>query len=117
MAVISWCTYLVVYRFPMLGINASSAVGSIQIGYCGSDIISMCGIGLVIFQITASFGVGFSSYNMSIKINSLLSLYMRGVVHALSVHMDCAGGRQGHALPVRGRLCWAGTVAETTMLM
>merc|ERR1712063_983 len=52
MTVISWCTYPVVYLFPMLGIAASSAVVSIQIGYCISDIISKCGVGLVIYQVT-----------------------------------------------------------------
>merc|ERR1711953_1101828 len=36
MTVISWCTYPIVYLFPMLGINAASAVVSIQIGYCAS---------------------------------------------------------------------------------
>merc|ERR1712100_188592 len=50
--VISWCTYPIVYLFPMLGINAASAVVSIQIGYCASDIISKCGVGLLIYQIT-----------------------------------------------------------------
>merc|ERR1712232_5624 len=52
MTVISWCTYPIVYLFPMLGINAASAVVSIQIGYCVSDIISKCGVGLVIYQIS-----------------------------------------------------------------
>merc|ERR1712224_199595 len=52
MTVISWCTYPIVYLFPMLGINAATAVVSIQIGYCASDIISKCGVGLVIYQIT-----------------------------------------------------------------
>jgi len=52
MTVISWCTYPVVYLFPMFGISASSAVVAIQIGYCVSDIISKCGVGLVIYQIT-----------------------------------------------------------------
>jgi len=52
MTVISWCTYPVVYLFPMLGITASSAVVAIQVGYCISDIISKCGVGLVIYQIT-----------------------------------------------------------------
>jgi len=52
MTVISWCTYPVVYLFPMLGIPASTSVVSIQIGYCVSDIISKCGVGLVIYQIT-----------------------------------------------------------------
>jgi len=50
--VISWCTYPVVYLFPMLGISAASSVVSIQIGYCVSDIISKCGVGIVIYQIT-----------------------------------------------------------------
>jgi bacteriorhodopsin len=52
MTVISWCTYPIVYLFPMLGINASTAVVSIQIGYCASDIISKCGVGILIYQIT-----------------------------------------------------------------
>merc|ERR1712084_176917 len=52
MTVVSWCTYPVVYLFPMLGISASNAVVSIQLGYCVSDIISKCGVGLVIYQVT-----------------------------------------------------------------
>merc|ERR1719161_1184990 len=52
MTVISWCTYPIVYLFPMLGVNAAHAVVSIQVGYCASDIISKCGVGLVIYQIT-----------------------------------------------------------------
>merc|ERR1712166_836185 len=34
--VISWCTYPVVYLFPMMGIDAAHAVVGIQIGYCAS---------------------------------------------------------------------------------
>merc|ERR1712125_136826 len=52
MTVISWCTYPVVYLFPMLGVSAANAVVSIQLGYCVSDIISKCGVGLVIYQIS-----------------------------------------------------------------
>merc|ERR1712080_684284 len=52
MTVISWCTYPIVYLFPMLGVNAAHAVVGIQIGYCASDIISKCGVGLVIYQIS-----------------------------------------------------------------
>merc|ERR1711937_982286 len=52
MTVISWCTYPIVYLFPMFGIEAAEAVVGIQIGYCASDIISKCGVGLVIYQIT-----------------------------------------------------------------
>merc|ERR1739844_46726 len=52
MTVISWCTYPIVYLLPMLGITAARAVVSIQLGYCVSDIISKCGVGLVIYQIS-----------------------------------------------------------------
>merc|ERR1711871_635211 len=52
MTVISLCTYPVVYLFPMLGIEAATAVVSIQLGYCVSDIISKCGVGLVIYKIS-----------------------------------------------------------------
>ena len=33
-------------------LTAADAVVAIQIGYCASDIISKCGVGLVIYQIT-----------------------------------------------------------------
>merc|ERR1719409_2014442 len=36
----------------MIGITGSAAVIYIQIGYCVSDIISKCGVGLMIYQIT-----------------------------------------------------------------
>jgi bacteriorhodopsin len=52
MTVISWCTYPIVYLFPMLGIDAANAIVGIQVGYCCSDIISKCGVGLVVYQIT-----------------------------------------------------------------
>merc|ERR1739848_243928 len=49
-------TFIAAYHyiriFPMLGITASNAVVAIQIGYCVSDIISKCGVGLVIYQVT-----------------------------------------------------------------
>jgi len=50
--VISWCTYPVVYLMPMLGVSGSQAVVLIQIGYCVADVISKCGVGLIIYQIT-----------------------------------------------------------------
>merc|ERR1712107_913176 len=52
--VVSWCTYPIVYLFPMFGITGSMAVVGIQIGYSVSDIISKCGVGLVIYQISAA---------------------------------------------------------------
>merc|ERR1711862_463352 len=52
MTVISWGTYPIVYLFPMLGFSAAKAIVSIQMGYCASAIISKCGVGLVIYQIS-----------------------------------------------------------------
>jgi len=50
--VISWCTYPVVYVFPMFGLNGPDAVVGIQLGYCAADIISKCGVGFLIYNIT-----------------------------------------------------------------
>merc|ERR1712182_180333 len=44
--VVSWCT------FPMMGISGPGSVVAIQLGYSCSDIISKCGVGLLIYQIT-----------------------------------------------------------------
>merc|ERR1712174_54579 len=49
---IGLCTYPVVYVFPMMGISGAQAVVAIQVGYCASDIISKCGLGLMIYGIT-----------------------------------------------------------------
>merc|ERR1711966_453942 len=51
MTVISWCTYPVVYIFPMMGMEGAQAVVGIQIGYCISDIISKCGVGMLTYRI------------------------------------------------------------------
>merc|ERR1711998_74519 len=37
MTCISWCTYPIVYLFPMFQINPAGAVVGIQLGYCVSD--------------------------------------------------------------------------------
>jgi len=50
--VISWCTYPVVYLFPFFGLDGPNAVIAIQLGYCCSDIISKCGVGFLIYNIT-----------------------------------------------------------------
>lgn len=50
--VISWLTYPVVYILPMLGLHGATLVVGIQVGYCISDIISKCGVGILICNIT-----------------------------------------------------------------
>jgi len=52
MTVISWLTYPIVFILPMLGLSGPNAVVAIQMGYCLSDIISKCGVGLLIYGIT-----------------------------------------------------------------
>lgn len=52
--VLSWLTYPVVYVFPMIGFSGASAVVAIQVGYCASDIIAKCGVGLIIYSVTAA---------------------------------------------------------------
>jgi len=53
MTVVSWCTYPIVFIIPMFGARGSGAVIGIQVGYCISDIISKCGVGMLIYNITA----------------------------------------------------------------
>lgn len=49
--VVSWCTYPVVFILPMLGLSVQNAEVGIQIGYSFSDIISKCGVGLLVTYI------------------------------------------------------------------
>merc|ERR1711966_421487 len=56
--VFSWCTYPVVYTFPMLAGSSSGKSGlsaqamvAIQIGYTFSDVISKCGVGYLVYRI------------------------------------------------------------------
>ena len=60
MIMISWCTYPIAYLFPMLGFSAAKAVVSIQLGYCASDIICKCDVGLV----SVLFNFIFQSYKL-----------------------------------------------------
>merc|ERR1711871_333067 len=52
--VVSWCTYPIVYIFPMIGFTGAGAVVAIQIGYCISDIISKCGVGFLTYTICSA---------------------------------------------------------------
>jgi len=62
--VISWCTYPVVYLFPMLGISGSNVVVMIQLGYSVSDIVSKCGVGLLVYSITMAKSAAIASGNI-----------------------------------------------------
>merc|ERR1712176_1037937 len=58
MTVISWLTYPFVYIIPMFGATGAKAVVGIQLGYCFSDIVSKCGVGLLIYNITKAKSEG-----------------------------------------------------------
>jgi len=56
--VISWCTYPIVYLFPVLSGSSSGKAGlsagamvAVQMGYTVSDIISKCGVGFLVYRI------------------------------------------------------------------
>merc|ERR1712023_277301 len=56
--VISWCTYPIVYLFPMFSGNdagtsglSAAAMTAVQVGYTVSDIISKCGVGFLVYRI------------------------------------------------------------------
>merc|ERR1712150_31691 len=53
LTVFTWLTPIV-YVFPMFGLGGSQAVVAIQLGYCVSDVISKCGVGLVIYRVTVA---------------------------------------------------------------
>ena len=56
--VFSWCTYPVVYTFPMFagtsdgkeGLSAEAIV-AVQCGYTISDVISKCGVGYLVYRV------------------------------------------------------------------
>ena len=85
MTVISWCTYPVVYLFPMMGINAAHAIVGIQIGYCVSDIISKCGVGLLIYQI---------SYAKSNKVKAALVVSKSADLENAAMDFNAAKAKQ-----------------------
>ena len=57
LTVFSSCIYQIIYFVHMLGINAASSVVSIQVGYCVSDVISECGVGIMICQSTCGITI------------------------------------------------------------
>merc|ERR1712023_548603 len=50
--IISWLTYPIVYIIPEFGVSGATSVVGIQLGYTVSDIISKCGVGLLIYKVT-----------------------------------------------------------------
>jgi bacteriorhodopsin len=54
MTVTIWCTYPIVYLFPMFGANATQTIILVQICYCISDVIAKCGVGVMICHIACA---------------------------------------------------------------
>lgn len=51
--VLSWCTYPIVYIFPMLGLEGAGALTAIQVGYSVADVIAKPILGLMVWKIAA----------------------------------------------------------------
>lgn len=47
----TWGFYPIVYMLPLLGVERSSAIIAIQLGYCIADVAAKCGYGLMIYAI------------------------------------------------------------------
>lgn len=56
LTVVSWCTYPVVYIFPMIGFTGSLAHTAIQVGYSVADIVAKPVLGLIVVQISLGKG-------------------------------------------------------------
>jgi len=63
--VISWCTYPIVFLFPMFGLEGAGAVTAIQIGYSISDVIAKPIMGLIVWRIAMA-----KSFNEDTLLNS-----------------------------------------------
>jgi bacteriorhodopsin len=51
---LSWCTYPIVYIFPMIGFTGASAQTAIQVGYSVADVIAKPILGLVVWRIAVA---------------------------------------------------------------
>jgi len=51
--ILSWCTYPIVYVFPMVGLDGAAALCAIQVGYSVADIIAKPIMGLCCWMIAA----------------------------------------------------------------
>jgi bacteriorhodopsin len=51
---VSWCTYPIVYVFPMIGFTGASAMTAVQVGYSVADVIAKPILGLVVWRIAVA---------------------------------------------------------------
>merc|ERR1719263_158792 len=54
--VISWCTYPIVYIFPLVGLTGFTAHTAVQVGYTVADIVSKPVLGLVVWNVAMLHG-------------------------------------------------------------
>merc|ERR1711988_2038239 len=62
--IISWLTYPIVYIIPEFGVSGATSVVGIQLGYTVSDIISKCGVGLLIYKVTYEKSLAYKQLKM-----------------------------------------------------
>jgi len=61
--IVSWLTYPIVYILPCLGLSGAQAIVGVQMGYTLSDIISKCGVGILIYKIALAKSQAETNYN------------------------------------------------------
>merc|ERR1711871_548426 len=62
--VLSWCTYPVVYLFPMFGLNGAGAQVAVQVGYTVADIIAKPIVGFMVVTISTTKSAGGQAYGL-----------------------------------------------------
>jgi bacteriorhodopsin len=53
LTVVSWCTYPIVFIFPMIGLTGAGAATAVQVGYSVADIIAKPCLGFMCWMISA----------------------------------------------------------------
>lgn len=51
--VLSWCTYPIVFIFPMCGVSGATAFTGVQVGYSVADVIAKPILGLLVWKIAS----------------------------------------------------------------
>merc|ERR1711907_483733 len=62
--VISWCTYPIIYLFPMFGLTGAGAQVSLQVGYTVADIIAKPIVGFMVVSIATTKSAGGQAYGL-----------------------------------------------------
>lgn len=66
----TWGFYPIVYLLPILGVQATSALVAVQVGYCIADVAAKCGYGVMIYAIAREKSIA-DGYNVVEEVPSV----------------------------------------------